>query len=136
MADLSITAGNVIAGASAVKKSGISGATITAGRVVYLDPSDSRYKIADADSVPSGGFGQVFLALNGASNGQPITVMSGGPVVIGATVTAGTAYYLSPTPGGIAPLADILSGDSVVLIGAATSATTLQFKPLITGVTL
>lgn len=136
MADLSITAGNVVAGASAAKRNGTAGATITAGQVVYLDASDRKYKLADADAVPTGGFRALFIALNGASNNQPITVMAEGPVVIGATVTAGTAYYLSPTAGGIAPLGDVLSGDTVSLLGVATSATTLQFKPIISGVTL
>lgn len=136
MADLSITPANVIATASATTRSGTAGATITAGQVVYFDRTDSKYKLADADAVPSGGFGSVFIALNGASDNQPISVLSGGSVAMGAVFTAGTSYYLSPTPGGIAPLADVLSGDDVVLLGVAISATNLQFAPIISGVTL
>ena len=136
MADLSITAANVIAASSATTRSGTAGATITAGQVVYFDRTDSKYKLADADAVPSGGFGSVFIALNGASDNQPISVLSGGSVAMGSVFTAGTSYYLSPTPGGIAPLADVLSGDDVVLLGVAISATNLQFAPIISGVTL
>lgn len=136
MADLSITAANVIAASSATTRSGTAGATITAGQVVYFDRTDSKYKLADADAVPSGGFGSVFIALNGASDNQPISVLSGGSVAMGSVFTAGTSYYLSPTAGGIAPLADVLSGDDVVLLGVAISATNLQFAPIISGVTL
>lgn len=137
MADLSLTAGSILAAATANIKRGKAGATVTAGQIVYLDPADSEYKLADADNLPAAGVTAVFMALNGASDGQPLAVLQGGDVSMGSVLTAGTAYYLSPTAaGGIAPLADIASGDDVILLGVAKSATVLAFKPIISGVTL
>lgn len=135
MADLSITAANVTAAALATKKSGTAGATITAGQVVYLDASN-EYVLADADAAGVGDITAVYIALNGASDGQPITVCAQGDVTLGAVMTAGTAYYLSPVAGGIAPIADVASGDDVILLGVAKTTSVLAFKPIISGVTL
>lgn len=136
MADLSITAANVIASSNALTKRGAAGATITAGQIVYLDPADDQYKLADADNLPAAGVTEVFMALNGASDSQPLAVLRSGNVAMGAILTAGTAYYLSPTAGGIAPLADILTGDDVILLGLASTTSNLAFNPAIPDVTL
>lgn len=136
MADLSLTASAIVAASGANLKRGTAGATITAGQIVYLDASDSKYKLADADNLPAAGVTAVFMALNGASDNQPISVLQGGDVTMGSVLTAGTAYYLSPNPGGIAPLADVQSGDDVIVLGVAKSATVLLFKPIIPDVTL
>jgi hypothetical protein len=136
MADLSITPANVVAAAGVVTRQGVAGATITAGQVVYLDPADDRYKLADSDAVPSAGFNRLFLALNGAANGQPLNVLRSGLVALGAVMTAGTSYYLSDEPGGIAPRADLATGDDVILLGVAASTSVLIFAPIITDVTL
>lgn len=136
MSDLSITAANVIAGSGAVKKLGTAGATITAGKAVYFDSSDSKYKLADCDSATAAVRSPVGIALNGASNGQPLVVLESGPVTIGATMTAGVAYYLSPNAGGIAPVADILTADYPVILGIATSTTVLNVNIQEAGVAL
>lgn len=132
MTDISITAASVLAAAAAVKESGIAGATITAGQAVYKD-ANGKYQLADADGaaalrVPTG------IALNGAAVNQPMFVARSGAVTIGATLTAGTAYYLSDDPGGICPLADVTGGDYIVLIGLATSASVLNVDIQATGV--
>jgi len=135
MADITITAANVIAGSGSKRVSGTAGATITAGQAVYLDTADSKYKLADADGAvgvrsPAG------IALNGASNGQPLAVLTSGPITIGGTVTAGVAYYLSPNPGGICPVADVLSGDYPTIMGIATTTAILNIKIQESGVAL
>lgn len=136
MADISITAANVVAAAAATKEMGIAGATITAGQVVYKDAADNKYKLADGDHATAAIRKPIGIALNGASNGQPLAIVKAGAVTIGATLTAGTAYYLGDDPGGICPLADVASGDDVVLIGVATSTSVLQVGIVITAVTL
>lgn len=136
MSDLSITASAVIAGTGAKKVHGTAGATITAGKPVYLDSTTDTYKIADCDSATAEARSPAGIALHGASSGQPLTIIESGPLTIGATLTPGTAYYLSPTAGGICPLADVLAGDDVVQIGLASSATVLQVDIQVTGVTL
>jgi hypothetical protein len=136
MADLSITAANVAKGSDAIVEQGTAGATITAGQVVYLDAADGRYKLADCDSATAAAKNPRGIALHGASNGQPLSILKGGDITIGATLTAGTAYYLSPTAGGICPLADVLSGDDPILIGLAESTTVLHVDIQDPGVTI
>lgn len=136
MASLSITAANVIAGAGATIERGTAGATITAGQVVYRDTADGKYKIADADSATALARDPRGIALNGASNGQPLAIIRAGDVTIGATMTAGLAYYLSPTPGEIGVVGDVLSGDDPIIIGQAKTTTILTVKISDPGVTL
>lgn len=126
MADITITAANVVAGGSAVKVDGTAGATITAGQVVYRDASTGRYLLADCDSATAAVRSPVGIALNGAANGQPVEVLTKGSVTIGATLTAGVAYYLSGTPGGICPVADLSTGDYPTIIGIARSTSVLD----------
>ena len=66
----------------------------------------------------------------------PLGVLKSGDLTIGATLTAGTAYYLSDTAGGICPLADVGSGEYVVLIGIAKSTSVLAVDIQYPGVSL
>lgn len=134
MTDLSITAANVLAGSGADIVRVTAGATITAGQVVYEDTTAGTWKLADNNGTGTRSPGGI--ALNGASSGQPIAVLRGGPITIGATMTAGVAYYLSDTPGGICPVADLASGETATIIGIATSTTVLDVKIHASGVTL
>lgn len=126
MTDLSITAGNVVRGSNAQTEAGTAGATITAGQAVYRDTSDEKYKLADCDSGTAAVRSPRGIALNGASDGQPLTIIRQGDVTIGATLTPGLAYFLSATPGGIAPYADLTTGDYPVYLGIAKSASVLN----------
>lgn len=136
MADLTITAANVIAGSGATRVSGTAGASITAGQVVYKDSSDGKFKLADCNSATAGVRSPAGIALHASSNGQPLTIQSAGPITIGATVTAGVAYYLSATAGGIAPVGDLLTGDYPVILGIATSASVIDIDIQEAGVAL
>lgn len=129
MTDVSITAANVLTGSGSAVKYGTAGATITAGQAVYLDEaSTGEWLLADSDaaSAAARGSGKIGIALNGASDGQPIAVQTGGNIAIGGTLVAGTVYVLSATPGGIAPQADLTTGDYVTIIGVATSSSVLS----------
>lgn len=128
MADLTITAANVVAASDATKEAGTAGATITAGQVVYRDSSDGKYKLADADSATVAARSPRGIALHGASDGQPLDILRSGNITIGATVTGGVAYYLSPTAGGICPVADLLTGDYATFLGIATTASVLKIN--------
>ena len=136
MADITITAANVVAGANSKVKHGTAGATITAGQSVYLDPTDKKYKLADYDSATAAVRSAKGIALHGAANGQPLAVHTSGDITIGGTMTAGLAYYLSPTPGGICPVGDLGSGDYPSIIGIAKSATVLSVQLQEAGVAL
>lgn len=136
MADLTITAANVLALAGSAVSRGVAGATVTAGQAVYLDTADGKWKLADNNSATVAARTPGGIALNGAANGQPLSVLTSGPITIGAAVTAGVAYYLSDTPGGICPVADLGSGEFPTVIGIATSATVLNVKINPSGVAL
>jgi hypothetical protein len=137
MADISITAGNVVPGSGAeVDRNGIAGATITAGKVVYKDGATGKYLLADDDSATDSARRPTGIALNGASLNQPLAVQKSGLVTLGATLTPGLDYYLSDTAGGICPRADLVTPQTVVLIGLATSATVLDIDIKVPDVTL
>ncbi len=136
MADLAITAANVLAGAGASVSRGVAGATVTAGQAVYLDTATGTWKLADNNSATAAVRAPGGLALNGASNGQPLAVLTEGPITIGAALTAGVAYYLSDTPGGICPVADLATGEYPTVIGIATSTTALNVQINSSGVAL
>jgi hypothetical protein len=133
MADITVTAANVIAGAGASTRQVTAGETITAGQVVYKDTSaGDKYKLADADAVGTAAGGGI--ALNGASNGQPLTIITGGNLNPGATVTTGEVYVVSTTAGGIAPLVDLLTGDFVTVLGTATTTSNINIQIQVSGV--
>lgn len=128
MADLVITAASVVAGATAALGRGTAGATITAGQALYYDSATATYKLADSDSATAAVRTCAGIALHASLSGQPIAFIISGPITIGATMTAGVAYYLSKTAGGICPVADIASGGYSTIIGIATSTTVLDVK--------
>lgn len=126
MADLTITAANVIAGSGSRTIEGTAGATITAGQMVYYDSATANYKLADCDSATAAARSPAGIALHAAATGQPLDILTRGPITIGATMTAGVAYYLSGNAGGICPVADLGAGDYPTIIGIATSTTVLD----------
>jgi hypothetical protein len=136
MADLVITAANVVKGTGATTETLIAGATITAGQAVYKDAADSnKAKLYDADGAAAL---RVFygVALNGAAANQPVVVQTAGNITIGATTAVGVAYYGSDTPGGICPFADLEAGDYPTIIGIGISATQIKIQPIAAGVTI
>jgi hypothetical protein len=134
MADLSITAGNVLKTSGSVTN-GIAGATITAGQSVYLDTTTNKWKLAQCDGTAAeAGSGGIGVALNGASDGQPLQVLTAGPYNPGATVTVGQTYVVPRTAGNIAPISDLASTDRVTLLGVATTASELTLAPNVSGV--
>lgn len=125
MADLTITAANVIAASGATINWGTAGATITAGQAVYKDSADNNdYKLCDADAAGTANCDGI--ALCGASDGQPIAVITQGNLNPGATVAVGTVYAVSTTAGGIAPEGDLASGDYVTTLGIGTTASNIK----------
>ena len=137
MADLTITPANVVTGdASGIDKNYFAGATITAGQVVYLDGATQRWLLADNNSATAAVRVPAGVALHSASNGQPLAVQRSGDITIGATLTAGVVYYLSDTPGGICPVADLAAGEYPSALGIAKSTTVLGLNITSSGVSL
>jgi len=125
MADIAITAANVIKGTDAVTKRVTYGATITAGMVLYELSTDNEWYPVDADdaiteNTPLG------IALCGGANGQPGIVQTAGTLTCGGTIVAGSAYYCSATTAGsFAP--DLpASNDYSTLVGIGKSTTVMK----------
>lgn len=134
MADLALTPANVLAGTNATIKHGVAGIAVTAGKVVYYSSPTKQWLLADNDLANAKSPGGI--CLHAAAAGQPLDVQTMGDITIGATLTPGTAYYLSATAGGICPVADLTTGDNVSQLGLAKSTTVLALDIQVTNVTL
>lgn len=126
MADLTITAVSVVAGDPATTEGGSFGETVTAGQAVYKSSTTKKWMKADSNSATVEARKPAGIALNGGALNQPAIVQKAGRITLGATLTPGVAYYLSDTPGGICPVADVGTGEYVCLLGLAESATVLD----------
>ena len=124
MADLIITPSLVLASSRASREQLTAAVSITAGQAIGLN-TDGLAVLADADSAVI-----IFrgIALNSAAVGQPVIVGSGDNLfAIGASVTAGEAYAVSSTAGGICPLDDVISaGKFVQIVGIGLTAGKIQ----------
>jgi hypothetical protein len=134
MADLVLTAANVVRGVGAKVETGIAGAAINAGQTVFKDPADDKYRLADADAATAAVRTTRGIALNGAANNQPLAVQTEGRIVIGAAVVVGTVYAQSDVAGGIRPVADNATGDFVTTLGIAVTTTEIDLRIHASGV--
>jgi hypothetical protein len=134
MADLSVTAANVVKGSTAEVKDGIAAVTITAGQVLYADASDGfKLKLAQCDTTAAEA-AVVGIALNGGSANQPIRYITRGKYNPGGTVTIGIIYALSAAAGAIAPNADLTTGNRVTVLGIGTTASEIDVQIHVSGV--
>lgn len=136
MADIAITPANVLAGSGASLVDGVAGATLQAGQVAYRDAAASNCKLADSNAASPAARSPYGIALHGAALGQPVKLHRRGPITIGAVLVPGATYYLSDTPGGICPAADVGSGEYSVIVGIAKSASILDVEFHESGVAL
>jgi len=136
MPDLSITAASVVAVTTTDIRELFLGATVTAGQAVYVAAATNRVMLADSDSATVEARTPLGVALNGGATGQTVGVMVVGDVTIGATMTAGVMYYMSDTPGGICPVADLGAGEVPCTVGFAISTTVMRVAIRSSGVTL
>lgn len=136
MADLTITAASCVPGTGAVLESGTAGEALTPGQAVYKSSTTGLWMKADSNSATAEARVATAIAMTTSSTNQPCVVQRAGSLTLGATMTAGLAYYLSDTPGGICPVADVGSGEYVEVIGVATSTTMLLLILVASGVAL
>jgi hypothetical protein len=134
MADLTVTAANVVAGSNASRSDGVAGEAIVAGKAVYKSSTTKKWMLADSNSANAEAREAIGIALNAASLNQPVAVQTHGDITIGAALTAGIPYYLSDTPGGICPVADVGTGEYVCQLGLAKSTTVLALDIQFPGV--
>lgn len=121
MADLTITAANVVPAAGSAKSTGTANDTITAGQTINKDPTDGLIYRSDNNSATAARRRVDGIALNAASANQPVDFITSGGLTPGATVVIGTIYCLSGALGGICPAADLVSGMETTVLGIATA---------------
>lgn len=128
MTALSITAATVKSQTGGVIENGTAGVSVTAGQAVYLDETTTgEYQLADANSGTAAARKARGIALHAAGAHQPLAIHKSGPLNLGATLTAGVAYYLSSAAAGsIVPVADLTTGDYPCLLGMAASASIIN----------
>lgn len=119
MADLAITANQVIPGTQASFLDGRAASAITAGQPLYKN-SSGLYAPAQAD----GTFTEatvVGIATHAAAANQPIRLQNGGRLTLGAAAApvSGRVYVLSPTAGAWNTVDDVLfaTGHFTVVLG-------------------
>lgn len=127
-ADLTITAAGVVPGTGASLVTGTAGEAVTAGKLVYLKSADKKWYLADCNAATAEQRQAIAIAVTGSAAGQPVVVQKGGPITIGSTVAAGTAYFLSGTAGGVRPSADNTTGDYPQIVGMGISTTQIQLQ--------
>lgn len=131
MADITITAANVVTTSSS-KKTGTAGASITAGQALYEDTADSN-KLKLAVSSSSAAAACAGIALHAAASGQPITYQTSGDITIGGTVAVGECYFVSGSAGGLQPRADLGTNEYTTLVGVGKSTSVVTINIVQTG---
>lgn len=135
MADLSITAANVVPGSGVGFQEAGAGEVISAGQLVALDTdlNDGKLYLCDADLANRAK--PVGIAVgNAEAVDQRVTYARSGEVAVGGTVAVGGLYVASDTPGGIAPNADLDTGDLVSLVAVGKTTTSLEIHIVSTGI--
>lgn len=128
MADVTVTAAEVLPDSGTVTVSGTLGGTVTAGMAVYLDSTTTTWKAADANASAATAAAKG-IALTGGVSGQSVIVCTGGTLDPGFTVDVAKIYVVSATAGGIAPAADIVTGWRTTILGIGITASQLQIVP-------
>ncbi len=126
MADKAVTATAVAMSANGKYRRGIAGATIAAGKALFMDGSDAnKMKLADAD-LSAAAADMAGVALHAAEPGQPVDYCYEDPDFIPGFTTNVKAdnnvFILSATAGGIAPVGDLANPLYPVIVGTVKTA--------------
>jgi predicted transcriptional regulator len=119
MADLTVTAADVLAHDGATRETGTAGEAVTAGQTIYRASDGKLYKADCTTAIKARATG---VALNDAAAGQPLTYAKAGGLDPGATVAVGIVYGVTDTPGGIGPIGERGPDDYITILGIAVAA--------------
>lgn len=109
------------------------GDTISPGQPLYRQ-ADGEHSRSDADASALTKAVVGIAMTPGIDGGQGVMVDEGNIILVGATMTVGVTYFAGPSLGEIVPYADLSTGDYVVRIGTAKSATEMILSIEDTGV--
>jgi Uncharacterized conserved protein (DUF2190) len=130
MADISITASDVLQSSGTPTTKGIAGEAIAAGETVYQNDDGKLYRADGNDStkLPVAG-----IAVNSAPGaGQPFNyAVTDDSLTIGAHgLGNGIPLFQSANPGKICQLADVGTGNLTTCVGVTNSTTKITFGVL------
>jgi hypothetical protein len=116
-------------------RSGIAGAALAFGELVYLDPTDSRWEKVDANAAAGadgdarGVLGICVLAAN--ADGDATTVLLWGQVraAVFPTLTVNAPAYAGETPGAIVVAQPVTADVVIRRVGFGLTANELLFAP-------
>lgn len=129
MADRTVTASSVVKSSAATTQQGTALSAITAGQVIYKDPTTSNW--APASSGASTLQTNFAVALNSAAANQPVSFTQADTAFTpGLTTLTGEVLFLSTNPGALCPYADLTTGEQPVSIylGTGTSTAVLNIS--------
>lgn len=135
MADVSKTPANLRVVSDVQGRRVLFGESVSPGDTIYLKTSDRKYYKAINTSLENSTCKGIAIGYGGADTYGYIVSEPGSVVNVGATLTQGTIYVVSSTAGGMAPEADIGSGEYVTILGVGDSSGQLQLNIVATGLT-
>lgn len=118
---------------SGITVAGTAGATLAFGDLVYLAAADSRWELADSDSVTTSGdvmLGIVVLAA--ASDGDPTVILLHGIIRADAAfpdLTISAQVYVSTTAGDVQVAQPSGTDDVIRVVGRGLTANEMYFNP-------
>jgi hypothetical protein len=131
MADLTVTAANVVKVSGSTREGVCGTVAITAGDSLYEAAGVLELCENDQTAVEANCVG---IALNNASTGQPVVYQVSGVINLGATLAIGEIYCVGGLAGAIAPTADVIATEYQTVIGVAKTAANLQINFIASGV--
>lgn len=125
MADLSITPANVKKISLASLTTEIQfGETVVQGKLLYHKLTSGQYHLADCEtSIATAAVAGI--ALTPGAVDEYGSILTDGPINIGATLVQGESYFLS-TSGLIMPESDIATADYIAFLGIASTTAILD----------
>jgi hypothetical protein len=117
---------------SGITMTGVGGAVIAFGDLLYLDAATSRWKPTDADAAATGGPVMIAMAVTSSTDGGAVTLLLRGNIRADAkfpTLTIGAPVYVGETAGAI-QVAIPTGADNVLrVVGFALTADEIHFNP-------
>lgn len=121
---------------SGITIAGTAGATLAFGDLIYKDPTDSRWELADANSA-QGADGDArgilgLCVLAAAADGDPTVILLYGNINAATafpSMTINNQMYVSETPGDITGTQPVTTDAVIRVVGVALTADELLFNP-------
>lgn len=114
MADIAPVNASVVV-VSGTASNGTSGATITAGQVLYLDANDQKLKLAKCTTEVEAEM--IGVACSPAYPNQRVSYLTEGILDLGVNLTAGETYQLSVNAGGMRDVSQLTTTSFVTYVG-------------------